>query len=1271
MKHQSNKKKIFKKVLLIVASFFVVLIVSGYFLLKYRIRDIIETAVYLATNDTYKIDIKTVSFSIKDATIQMRNAALTSTSQQDTVTKYGLTIPEFYIGLSSWKPLLFEKKIAIDSLHMIDPAITVFEGTVKQTAHQHTAFTMSSVVQDLNSVLKKLAIKKLTVENAAIIYRFADNTNKPLNIKSINVSILNFSDDNNDRNSFLAAEDIDIRIGKQHWVLPGTRNELSFSNLHFSGSKQLFEIDSCSFKAAATEKSNAVDVEADKFLFNTTSLTSLYLENKLLIDTLECRHPVLHLATEAKTQHTDTAHVLSESLKHLFTNLHFRYINIIEGQLSLLQKNNNKQTAYTTEKTDLRLYDLDINTMQSPSFGLGNIELELDTIQFFTPDSLYVLNVDDFSIYNNDLVCRNAAFIPATRSLKNGGLQITLPLFVLKNIGLQELLQKKLKADYAEFDDPEIFVTGSGIAKSDTSKKVTGIDGLYTALHSFSSLMDVQAIYIKNGNLHFKTNAIAKTSADAKNLNAEIKLNDLFKSGSLIDIKKALAKLNIEYLQFNSPKLKATLKQLDIKGALQENHVKTALITLASGAKLYADGMVWKKLDWDLLYNSGKIYADSVNFKNLQIQYKELSNTAKSKTKSKVSLRINNFSINKLDAAITLLNGTDIKTKGSNINVSGLADNTKGLQWEDIKAKFTDAAYTKPGTKVSIGLAEIDKQMGTRLEQVNVASNSGRFILPEIKLATTISNTTLSDLQLQYLIINDPQVTINAKENNTARGGKDFAMPFNLSAGKMEVNRAAIKYNSQAEDSLQFSALINITIDSLHMLKQGNEPLQFNTLKLHLSNTELINKKLVAKIPAADINLTKTALQKSESGTIGFLSNVAFQWTNAAVAFRDTSKKILHAENISGSLDYPSWKLGGKEKNTIINVAEKLKLTNGSLYYATAASTITADKINWNGDEGDLQVEAIHITPNMSRDTFFKAAQWQKDYMTMALDKVNVNNIDLAKYRNDTTINIKEIIVQGASLNTSKDKNIPFQHGIEKLMPTKLIAKIKTALHIGTVLVKDASITANEISTVTQREGSILLVSVNAEIKNITNRPGANDSLSIRTTGVLFDHYLRSLQYKESYADSLSGFRMTLKMAPMNLTALSKVTNPLAAVNIEKGRSDTLIARVAGNKYAAFGEMKFYYKDLKVRMLDHKDTTRKNFLLSFENMLANKLVVRTNNKKSSKIFFVRDPEKFVFNYWIKSTFSGVLTSAGVKGNKKYEKKYKGVKDRYSLPAGTD
>jgi hypothetical protein len=193
----------------------------------------------------------------------------------------------------------------------------------------------------------------------------------------------------------------------------------------------------------------------------------------------------------------------------------------------------------------------------------------------------------------------------------------------------------------------------------------------------------------------------------------------------------------------------------------------------------------------------------------------------------------------------------------------------------------------------------------------------------------------------------------------------------------------------------------------------------------------------------------------------------------------------------------------------------------------------------------------------------------------------------------DTAIDIEETTIENASLVTSRDKTIPFKHGIEKLMPTKLIQSIKRPFAIQRIVVRDANITSNEISSATKREGSVPFISVNGTIRNINNRPSSTDSLFVYANAIFLDHYVRTLQYKESYGDSLSGFHMVVKISPMDLRALTKVTNPLAAIDIDKGRSDTLAERIAGNKYAAFGEMKFYYRDLKSQDPRSNRTLRK------------------------------------------------------------------------------
>lgn len=112
-----------------------------------------------------------------------------------------------------------------------------------------------------------------------------------------------------------------------------------------------------------------------------------------------------------------------------------------------------------------------------------------------------------------------------------------------------------------------------------------------------------------------------------------------------------------------------------------------------------------------------------------------------------------------------------------------------------------------------------------------------------------------------------------------------------------------------------------------------------------------------------------------------------------------------------------------------------------------------------------------------------------------------------------------------------------------------------------------------------------------------------------------------------------------------------------------------MYAKLSGNKYASTGEINFRYRDLRIRLLNKEDTLKKSIILSLETLLANGLV-KSKNKKQARMFFMRDREKFVFNYWVKTLFSGLATSAGVKRNSKYKRMYKDAVEKYSLPAAS-
>ncbi len=1250
-------KKIFKRTLLIALGIVLFLFLSCYFILHYRTKYLIRQIVRIETNDAYDIDFSNLSLSLLSGTVKIKNASFHSKNTGSSQSSYQVNVPEFYLSLTSWRPLLSQKRLIVDSLYIGRPGIKVFQSQERDTANKE-GFELNNLYEMIRQTTSNLNVRALQIQEASIEFYPQHIANYSLKVDHINFRVANFKKREKESRHFLLSDDVDLSIRDQHWVLP-SGNSIDFSSLHFSGKDQLFEIDSCLLKTVDKGNGNSAEILASKFFFVSSELTSAYLTEKLLIDTLSCINPVIQLRTESKNDRADTVTLLTKSLTRLFNKIHFKYINIVDGQLSLLKSENDKVENYQSQKANLRLYDLDIQSGQFTSFSLRNLEFELDTVRFFSPDSAYVLKVAHFSINNGDLTCEDALFIPYRDEDMSGGMKLVLPQIILRSISLEDLLEKRLKAAYAEFNDPEIFISSDELSKPGNKPKAKVVDALYAALHSFESLINVEVMYVNRGDLHYFARK-EMVSVNATNMTATISLNDLFQSDSLINIKTALRQVSFDAIKFESPQVALDLNNVQQKGAIQENHIATAVVDLKNGMIIKANSIFWSQLDLDLLYNAKKVNVDKVNLGMLDVEYTQTS--LNDKVGGPPHFNSNSVYINNLSAAISLKDGTKINTKGSGLLVSNLSSTENGLEWKDIRSRFENSVFSRDGLKITAGTAVLDKQDGSFLKNVNILVGKNEFLLPEIKLATTINNTRLSNIHLQYLVINQPTISVTAGEN---KGERD--LPFNLNTDRLEINKALIKYSSKPGDSLQLTALGNIMIDSLQMLNRGSQPLSYRSMAMQLTNAEIVSKKIIASIPLANLNLSQSGLQKTPEGKLSFNGDSKLQWKDASIKQKDSSKDVVHVSNLSGEITYPALCIEASKKITLSDLTDKLKITNGNLFYSNATRTIIADKLKLDADKGNLEGEDVHIKPNTPRDLFFHTSQWQKDYMEISCGKLSIRNFDLQRYFKDTAVDIQEIEIENASLVTSRDKTIPFEHGIEKLMPTKLIQTIKRAFAIQRVIVKNASITSNEISSTTKREGSVPFISANGEIRNISNNPLPGDSLSVYANAIFLDHHIRSLRYKESYSDSLSGFHMVVKISPMNLTALTKVTNPLAGIDIDKGRSDTLAERIAGNKYAAFGEMKFYYRGLKIRILDPMDTAKKNLVLSFKNFAANKFVVKTNNKKYSTVFFIRDQERFIFNYWVKSTFSGVITSAGIRNNKKYLKQYEEVKDHYSLP----
>jgi hypothetical protein len=347
---------------------------------------------------------------------------------------------------------------------------------------------------------------------------------------------------------------------------------------------------------------------------------------------------------------------------------------------------------------------------------------------------------------------------------------------------------------------------------------------------------------------------------------------------------------------------------------------------------------------------------------------------------------------------------------------------------------------------------------------------------------------------------------------------------------------------------------------------------------------------------------------------------------------------------------------------------EKIWINSADLVVATKKITAHAADCSWDPAANRLRLTGLSVIPNDSRDEIFRRSRWQMDFITFKGRELTLSGLQLSSVSKRLSVGVEKITLDGASVEASRDKHMPFHHGIEKPMPTKLIGTIPFALRVDTTVLVDCKVTYHELSLATNRWSSVPIGNINGYVLHIESRAGAADTLIVEARGRLFDGDIRRFYYAELYGDSLSTFIAKSSFSKLDLTRFSQALIPAAAVSITDGHVDTAWSGWQGNRYATYGILDLDYNKLRIKVLNKKDSVHRGIVPAFETWAA-RLLLRNRNTKSSLIYFERDREKFVFNYWVKAQASGVLSTLLRIKNEQYRKAFEQKCKEYRLPPG--
>lgn len=1285
MSDSKRSRRLLFRSIIIPVVILLALFATVYYTAVYRFKDSLQFLVKKESGGKFLLHAGKADFSIFNKTITLKNISLRNADTLSEPQHIELSVPEIYFSFSSWKSLIFHKKLLIDSLAINAPRIFVH---VHQDSPSEVKvkndFRLDDFLDMLNKTSQYLNAHSLSINNLSFEYAKL-NGPPPLKGNDINIMVKNFTKvDDNDKH-VLASDSVGVSMGRQHWLLPDGIHEISFRKFDFSTGNQKAELDSFFLHQKATAARPGLVIRGDQFYFNSEHLPAIYQKSELNIDTLFCLNPSLVITgggTRAEVKPTGNSKIpvsLTQMDIPLFKKIAIQFINVIGGEFHYKKNERDSINQSGAKKSNAEIYNLVIDEKNNQRLTTDSIKLHLKDIQFYSRDSLTKLKIAEFRMRGKDALFSNVTYMPSEYNHFHRGVTFKAPELVLKEIDLSELLKKRLKAQSARLVQPFVTVlyrdqyAGAHHQSSSKKSKAEKMTLFYRFLHHVNDLLDVALFEIADGKAGYTTRGEKPLQVILDKLNSSILLDKLFQSDSLVDIKHSIANLQWGSLQLIGKHMKINVSDYRLDGIDRKNWARGLAVSLDNGIKVNGKDIYWEVFDWDVFEKTKDIQINLLQIGSLAINTQDDKQTSFAESKATTPakdlpvIRIGKVAVKNIDFN-SHSPANKISFTGNNFEASNVGTMHHFFIWSNAKANLENILSVGSGHTVAIKNISLNTATETMVDQVRFenhnANGTTNLFLPSVKLKAHIQSTDLSSASISSIASEDGTVEIFTTKGQQKAKSKPLHLPV-LSLDNLNLKNLAVNFKSvDKNDTLRVKTKISLDAKSVKTVGGSEQAATYKTIGLQTGAIHLSGKHLLLDIPSVSVQLTDGKLNDIKNEW-SLASNVNLHTEGASIYFQKDSNS-LKADNVSISFNDKAFQFRKNEKLRPEKLISQVSSSGERILYKGKKMSISAGSYSLSRNAARFSIQDFAVIPNLNREEHFAKAQWQGDYIVTKGKALEVQHFKINKNKKDVELIIQKIVADGVSLDVSRDKSLPLRHGIEKQMPTRLIAKISIPLKIDSLMLRNSRVDYNEFSVATKKWSSIPLTNLNAGIYNITNHFKHSDSLRAAASLDIFSNKIRGFYYSESYHDSLSGFSAGFSMSPVDLREFSRFSKPLAAVSITRGQADTVFSNWKGNKYAAYGKMNFHYRDLKIKVYNKKDTSRSGLIPAVETFAAN-LILPDKRRKPSLIYVERDRERSVFSYWIKSQLSGILSTVGIKKDRKYRKQYEENAELFSLP----
>ena len=424
-----------------------------------------------------------------------------------------------------------------------------------------------------------------------------------------------------------------------------------------------------------------------------------------------------------------------------------------------------------------------------------------------------------------------------------------------------------------------------------------------------------------------------------------------------------------------------------------------------------------------------------------------------------------------------------------------------------------------------------------------------------------------------------------------------------------------------------------------------------NFFKLLSSKKLLINK---LKLEKCDINLDNL-LSNKKNFNPDIHAPFDSVWVNQ-VELTNINGFVHggHHEQISfeGDLLLDSVKINDLKKSFDENNFKfaSIRWHASSIQYTIPDSymSIHVKNLELDSRKNSLHVDSARIIPALNKFDLGKKKGHQVDYFEGSVAGIDMEKLDVKELFRKKLIADK-ITIHHSNIYIFRDRRLPLKQDTKPL-PVDYLKNLQLSIRVQSLAINGTNFVYEEFPRDGKQTGKLRIEHLHASISPLINHPDKNDPayITIKSEGSLMGSGIVKASMKLPFSHD-SSYMVEGAFKNLDLTTLNSSAENLGKLHIESGMLNDLSFQFAMNRDKSTGKIIGEYHNLIIdKLKDKKDEKKvaklKTFFLKNLIIPKNKDKSLAESKRTGKISYKRDPNRYFSYYLLHSLLTGVKSS---------------------------